>query len=262
MFDRMISADAPPRQPLAGRVALVTGGCRGLGAAIVAALAAAGARGLVLDLAPGDAAGPPAGWIVREGDVAAPGAVESAVAAAVEELGGLDVAVANAGVVPPWRGADSIDPGEWDAALAVNARGVAATIAAAAGAMSAPGGSIVAMASLNAWRAHPRQVLYTATKHAVAGIVKASAADLGRRGIRVNAVAPGPIATEALLARMASRERAGGASVSEALDRAAAETALGRLASAEEVAAAVLFLAGEASLGITGQVLRVDAGVP
>lgn len=261
MFDSMASANAPRDQRFAERVALVTGGSRGLGAAVVAALAEAGARGLVLDLVPGDDTGLPAGWIALEGDVAAPGVVEAAVCAAVEELGRLDIAVANAGVVPPWRGADSIDVEEWDAAFAVNARGVAATVAAAAGSIAAPGGSIVAMASLNAWRAHPRQVLYTATKHAVAGIVKASAADLGHRGIRVNAVAPGPVATDALLERMARREQEGGTTISEALESAAADTALGRLATAEEVAAAVLFLASPDSSAVTGQVLAVDAGV-
>jgi NAD(P)-dependent dehydrogenase (short-subunit alcohol dehydrogenase family) len=250
---------APQAGQLAGRVALVTGGSRGLGAATVAALAGAGARGIALDLEP--ASSTPAGWLSSQGDVTAGETVEAAVGTALERFGRLDIAVANAGVVPPWRGADSVDPEEWDAAFAVNARGVAVTIAAAAGAITSPGGSIVAMASLNAVRAHPKQVLYTATKHAVAGIVRASAADLGGRGIRVNAVAPGPIATDALLERMARREREGRASVEEALERAAADTALGRLARAEEVAEAVLFLAGPASAGITGQILRVDAGV-
>jgi NAD(P)-dependent dehydrogenase (short-subunit alcohol dehydrogenase family) len=91
--------------------------------------------------------------------------------------------------------------------------------------------------------------------------VKSVAADVGRLGIRVNAVAPGPIATDALLSRMSARAAAGGLTVEHALERAGAATALGRMATVEEVAAAVVFLASDLSSGITGQLLPVDAGI-
>ncbi len=91
--------------------------------------------------------------------------------------------------------------------------------------------------------------------------MRSVAADVGRLGIRVNAVAPGPIATEALLGRMAARAASGGLAVDEALRQASTTTALGRMATADEVADAVLFLASDLSSGITGQLLPVDAGI-
>ena len=122
------------------------------------------------------------------------------------------------------------------------------------------GGAIVVMASMNAARAHKHQCLYTATKHAVLGIVRATALDLGRRGIRVNALAPGPISTEALLARMENRAAKGGASVEAAL-AAASDTALGRMATEADVARAALFLASDFSGGMTGALLPIDGGL-
>ena len=271
---------------LSGRVALVTGAANGLGAAIAARLAAAGAAGVALDR---DVAGatPPEGWAAVAADVTDSEALRAAVARCVERYGRLDVVVANAGVVPPWRATEAVDEDEWDRVSAVNVRGVVATIAAAvpalraaaatpppaaaspaSGAPSAPAlpprptASVVALASVNARKAHPRQALYTATKHAVVGVVRATALDLGRDGIRVNAVAPGSIATDALLGRMARRAADGGLPAEEALAAAAQETALGRIATAEEVADAVLFLASDLASGVTGQVLAVDAGVP
>jgi NAD(P)-dependent dehydrogenase (short-subunit alcohol dehydrogenase family) len=91
--------------------------------------------------------------------------------------------------------------------------------------------------------------------------VKSLAKQLASKGIRVNAVAPGPIATEAMLARLRRRDAGGGAPVAEALASAARQTALGRIATVDEVAGAALFLAGDLSAGTTGQLLAVDAGI-
>lgn len=250
-----------PPTDLSGRSALVTGGGRGLGAAIAERLASAGAHGVVLDRDGAEHA--PAGWDAWRVDVTDHARLAGAVDATVERFSSLDIVVASAGVVPPWRETASFDPDEWDDVTRVNARGVAATIASAVPALvRGGGGSVIALASINARVAHPRQALYTATKHAVVGIVRATALDLGRHGVRVNALAPGPIATEALRGRVAARAAAGGPSCDEALAAAAAGTALGRLATADEVAKAALFLAGDLASGITGQVLAVDAGIP
>ena len=125
--------------------------------------------------------------------------------------------VAAAGIVPPWRRVDELDLDEWDEVFAVNVRGIAATLKHAAP-LIADGGAVVVIGSLNSWRGDPNIASYVASKHAVLGIVRSAALDLGRRGIRVNAVGPGPIATEALLARMASAEReAGGPALDDAL---------------------------------------------
>ena len=244
---------------LAGRVALVTGGGRGLGAAIARTFAAAGALGSVVDLGAGDA---PEGWSALMADVTVEAELERAVAETVERFGRLDVIVANAGVVPPWSDVAELDLDELDRTLAVNVRGVAATLKAGARALKLNGGgSIVVTASLNSWRAAPAQASYTASKHAVLGLVRAAALDVGPRGIRVNAIAPGPVATDALRERLAQRASAGGLAVEPALALLAEGTALGRMVSEDEVANAALFLASDLSSGITGALLPVDGGV-
>jgi NAD(P)-dependent dehydrogenase (short-subunit alcohol dehydrogenase family) len=243
---------------LEGRVALVTGGARGLGAAIAGTFAAHGAVGAVIDL---EEAEPPAGWIALAADVTVEPEVEAAVAAAVERFGRLDVLVANAGVVPPWSPTGELDLEALDATFAVNVRGVAVTLKAGTKALrGASGGAVVVTASLNSWRAAPAQGAYTASKHAVLGLVRTAALDLGPHGIRVNAVAPGPVATDAFVARLARREAEGGLAVDAALREAASGTALGRLVTEEDVARAALFLASDLSSGVTGALLPVDAG--
>src|SRR5262249_39138903 len=111
------------------------------------------------------------------------------------------------------------------------------------------------------WKGDPNLLSYTASKHAVLGLVRSAALDLGRRGVRVNAIAPGPIATDALLGRMRRRALETGASVEDALAAAARQTALGRIATVAEAAAAALFLASDLPSGITGQLLPVDGGI-
>lgn len=247
-----------PGELLNGKIALITGGARGLGRAILEAFAAAGAEGIAFDLTPPTEDLPPT-WAFEPGDVAVENDIARACAQVGENFGRLDCLVTNAGIVPPWRDSEAIDLAEWDRIFAVNVRGVTASIKHAVPLMKAEGGSIVTMASVNAIEAHAKQMAYTASKHAVLGITRAAARDLGRYAIRVNALAPGPIGTEALLRRLVEREVAGGLAAEEAL-RHFAETPLGRMATEAEVANAAVFLASNLSAGITGQVLPVDAG--
>jgi len=249
-------------QDLTGRRAVITGGAAGLGLAIAQTLADAGAAITVIDLASAlAAANLPAAWHTVAMDL---GAADSLVAQGrlAAELGDVDIVVANAGVVPPWRGVADLDAAEWQQVMAVNTWGVAATLGGFTPALARSGrGTAVVMASINGYKAHPKQVLYTASKHAAVGIMRAAALDLGRHGIRVNALAPGPIATPALQQRIATRHAAGGPDLDSALAALDAEAALGRIATPQQVASAALWLASDASAGITGVVLPVEAGL-
>ncbi len=250
----------PFAQDLAGRQAVVTGGAGGLGRAIAVRLAASGATVAIVDL-PEAMARAPADHTAVPLDLAAPDAPER-LSALAGRLGTVDIVVANAGVVPPWRGIAALDAMEWQRVMAVNVWGVAATLQAFAPALAqSRAASVVVMASINGLRAHPDQVLYTTSKHAVVGLTRAAALDLGRQGIRVNALAPGPIATEALTGRVARRHAEGGPAPEVAMAALAAETALGRIATEADVANAAHFLASDASGGMTGAILPIEAGL-
>lgn len=243
-----------------GKRALVTGGARGLGAAIVERFAEAGAAGVSIDLTATGTV--PTGWHFLAADVRSEEQIERACKAAVEQLGGpLDLLVVAAGVVPPWRHVAELDLGEWDDLFAINVRGVAGTLKHAAPLMS-DGGAVTVIGSLNSWRGDGNITGYVASKHAVLGIVRSAAIDLGSRGIRVNAIGPGPVATEALRGRMAWRARSGGPQLDAALEAAAAMTSLGRIATSDDVAGTALFLASDLAGAITGQLLAVDGGLP
>lgn len=248
---------------LKGRQAFVTGGARGLGRRIAERLDAAGARIAITDHpdALADARDMDGEWATAAVDLAAENA-EEALAAAIGGLDRLDILIANAGVVPPWRGVFELDLVEWERVFRINVTGIAMALKAAAPRLAASGhGSAVLMASINAYRAHPQQILYTASKHAVLGLMRAAALDLGRSGVRVNALAPGPIATDALKARVAARHAAGGPSPDKAFATLTDETALGRMATEDDVADAALYLASDLSSAVTGTLLPVECGL-
>jgi NAD(P)-dependent dehydrogenase (short-subunit alcohol dehydrogenase family) len=240
---------------LEGKTAVATGGARGIGEAIVRRFAAAGATGVVFD-AVVDGVKPPSGWDLAEVDVRD----DEAVASAFAHLPVADIVVAAAGIVPPWRPVAALDLDEWDEVFRVNVRGVASTIRHAAPLLGS-GGAIVVIGSLNSYRGDPNLTSYAASKHAVLGIVRSAALDLGPRGVRVNGIAPGPVATDAMIGRMQRRERELGTSVEDALAAASAQTALQRLATVDDVAAAALFLASDLAAAITGHLLPVDGGL-
>jgi NAD(P)-dependent dehydrogenase (short-subunit alcohol dehydrogenase family) len=246
---------------LAGRTALVTGGARGIGRAIAAEFAAHGARGMVLDqeavLARADL---PPGFTGQAGDVTCEEEIASAFAAATAAYGRLDILVANAGIVPPWRETAALDVEEWNRVFAVNARGIALSLKHAVPAMKEAGGSIIVTASINVAKGAARQLVYTASKHAVLGITRCAALDLGRYNIRVNALAPGPVLSEALRERIRYRQSLGGPSEAEAEIALAAETPLKRIATEEDIAKGALFLASDLARAITGHMLPIDGG--
>jgi len=248
---------------LKGRQAFVTGGARGLGRRIAERLDAAGSGIAIMDHPDALAAAGslPADWATAAVDLAAENA-EEALTAAIDGLDQLDILIANAGVVPPWRGVAELDLIEWERVFRINVTGIAMSLKAAASGLAASDhGAAVLMASINAYRAHPEQILYTASKHAVLGLMRAAALDLGRKGVRVNALAPGPIATDALKTRVTTRHAAGGPSPDEAFAALADETALGRMATEDDVADAALYLASDLAAGVTGTLLPVECGL-
>jgi NAD(P)-dependent dehydrogenase (short-subunit alcohol dehydrogenase family) len=246
---------------LAGRVALVTGGARGIGRAIVRQFAANGACGIALDREWAIAkANLPAGFSAHLGDVTNELDMASAFAAAAAAFGRLDIVVANAGIVPTWRETADLDLEDWNRVFAVNVRGVASTLQRAVPLMKEGGGSIVVTASVNVIKAAARQLAYTASKHAVMGIVKCAALDLGRYNIRVNALAPGPVMTQALRERIRYRQTLGGPSETEAEVELAAQSPLKKLATEDDIGKGALFLASHLASAITGHMLPIDCG--
>jgi len=243
---------------LTGRRVLVTGGANGIGAVVARRFAEMGAHGVVLDLALTGTQ--PEGWHELPVDVREETSMREAVAESTRLLGGLDAVVAAAGVVPSWQQPGEMDLDDFDRVLAINARGVANTVKHTSGVLG-EGSTITVVASLNSWRGDPNIVSYAASKHAALGIVRSAALALGPGGVRVNAVAPGPIATDALRARMAARLDITGLPVDGALEQAARATALGRIATAAEVADTIAFLTSDLSSGITGQLINVDGGI-
>ena len=243
---------------LEGRRFLVTGGSRGLGAAVVETLAAHGADGVIVDLrAPETRALP---WPFAAADVTDEAAMGEVVRSHAADGGPFDGLVTAAGVVPSWHTPDDIDLDDFDRTMAVNVRGTVVAVKSVAADMPS-GSTIVAIGSLNSWKGDPNLVSYVASKHAVLGVVRSTALALGRRGIRVNGVAPGPVATEALLSRIDSRVAMTGLERDTALQRSADMTALGRLATPQDIADAVLFLSSPLSRAISGHLLPVDGGI-
>lgn len=240
---------------LNNQVAIVTGGARGIGAAIACGLADEGCDVAVVDCAAD--AGPLRRHFEARGrrllsvaaDVADFSRAEQVAGEVARELGRLDILVCNAGITRDaviWK----LTEDQWDAVLNVNLKGYFNYIRAAAPVLKQQRrGRIVNITSINGMRGKFAQANYAAAKGGIIALTKTVAREMGKFNVTVNAVAPGMVKTE-----MAERLPA------DVLDGAVRETMVGRLAEPRDIADAVAFLCSARARHITGEVLRVDGG--
>jgi NAD(P)-dependent dehydrogenase (short-subunit alcohol dehydrogenase family) len=230
---------------LSGRVALVTGGASGIGAACVERLRARGATVVAADVAATEG--------MSACDVTDEAAVDALVASIVAEHGRLDLAANVAGTSGVYGNVVDKRTEDWRRTLAVNLDGVFFCVRAELRAMRAAGsGSIVNVASAAGRMGVPGLADYSASKHAVIGLTKSAALEVVREGIRVNAVCPGTVRTPML------RRFLGG---DEQLEKVGGQSPMGRLGEPVEIAEAVVWLLSDAASFVTGSVVSPDGGV-
>ncbi|MBL8664647.1 MAG: SDR family oxidoreductase [Candidatus Odyssella sp.] len=240
---------------LAGKTAIVTGAAGGIGAAAARALAAAGARVVLLDRDAervAAAAAAIAGARAYPADIADKAAVERVFAAAARDLGGIDILVNNAGIESVWT-IERMPEADWDRVLDVNLKGAMLCTQAAVPSMKARGGgAIVNVASVAGKRiSFSGGASYTASKAGLLGFTRHAAFELGLYRIRVNAVCPGPTLTPMIERNLDAAQR----------KSVEAIVPLGRWVLPEDVAAAIVFLAGDGAAMCTGTSIDVDGGV-
>lgn len=247
------SSPLPEFASLEGKVALVTGGSRGIGAAISRELGRAGAKVAVNYRSGKEAAEEIAGevgGVAVQADVSDPAQAQRLVEEVEELLGDVDCLVNNAGITRDTLIARMSDE-DWSEVIGTNLGGPFYTSRAVARKMMRRrSGSIVNLTSVVGLHGNPGQANYAAAKAGIIGLTKALARELGSRGVRVNAVAPGYIATE--LTSVLSEEIRGAI---------LANTPLGRLGEPEDVAGTVRFLCSDEAAFVTGEVLLVDGGL-
>lgn len=241
----------------AGKVALVTGAGSGIGRATARAFAGAGARVVVADVAA--EGGEETARAIRDAGGEAAFArcdvtTDDTIAAAVATFGRLDYACNNAGIIGTSAPIPNYPDEAWDRVIAINLSGVWRCMKHELPAIEAGGGgAIVNIASIAGVVGFANAAAYVAAKHGVVGLTKVAALEYAQRGVRVNAVCPGFVATPMIAGIGITSESPSGAAI-------AARHPIGRLGTPEEIAAAVIWLCADAAAFVTGSALLVDGG--
>jgi NAD(P)-dependent dehydrogenase (short-subunit alcohol dehydrogenase family) len=243
---------------LEGKVAVITGAARGIGRATLEAFLAEGARVVATDLDGGTLAEVAGDALTVVGDVSVEEDARAMIEAAVTTYGRIDVLVANAGVIP-LSTIDQTSVADWDHVMAVDGRGMFLTCKFAIEHMAAQNngrgsGSIVLLSSISGLRGQVGQAAYGPAKYVATGLTHHLAIEWAAKGIRVNAVAPGTIRTDAVVALLDTEQ---GRAYVEEIE---ARHPVGRLGEPREVAEAIAYLASDAASFITGSEVAVDGG--
>lgn len=251
---------AHPSFDITDRHVLITGSGRGLGATLAEAFSLAGARLTIADIN-GQLAQATCDRIIAQGgqaialtcDITDQQQVEGLFAAAHTAFGGLDILINNAGINIP-KAAEDLQADEWNRIIATNLTGTFLCCQAAAATMLPQGhGAIINICSIHGHVGSyvHQAVAYNASKAGIINMTRSLALEWGSRGVRVNGISPGPLATELMVTRLANQ-----AYVDRMLDR----MAIKRIGTPEDIVGAALFLASPAAAWITGQILAVDGG--
>lgn len=254
---------------LNGKVAIVTGGGRGIGRAIARRFAAEGAAVVIAARTVAqlestareiESAGGRAAWIAS--DVSREKDAEKIVQTAREKFGRVDILVNNAGIYGPVKPIEEITAEEWDTVMAANLRGAFLMTRAALPTMYGRGGAILNISSVAARAAIPWGAAYAATKAGLLGLTRTTAAEGAQRGVRANAVLPGPVPetdmSQELGAALSARTGIDGVVMFKDFLKGILQ---GRPQTTAEIAAAALFLVSDQASAITGQSLSVDGGM-
>lgn len=263
----MLSVEQPG--PLAGRIAVVTGGGRGLGLEIARSLLTAGARVVIGGrdkdvLAEAVHQLDPSGETVLATpcDVRDEQAVDDLVAATMDRFGRIDVLVNNSGIAGPTASLWSTPTREWRKTVETNLVGAFLCCHAVLPVMVAQrSGSIVTIGSMTGKRPLHGRTSYAASKTALIGLTRTLALEAGPHGVRVNLVSPGPLDGERIRRVFDAQAASRGITPAAARDEMVADSPLGRLTAPADVASAVTFLASDAAASITGEDLNVSAGI-